>query len=159
MNEYKGLTSPALSFCCHLHRLCEEHPKQTSTTKPAWGHSATAAHQQEILSLFVPFLCCKSDIPTQWWLPSLLQSSVWFCFSVTLGEAKKSDTTLLSVFLLFKWRNKKLFDFACQSSGSCIWVAVAITNHESDCKAWLSAAQEVVSLWCELAQEEMLQLE
>lgn len=55
--------------------------------------------------------------------------------------------------------NKKLFDFACQSSGSYIWGAIAITNHESDCKPWLSAAQEVVSLWRELAQEEMLQLE
>lgn len=75
------------------------------------------------------------------------------------GEAKKGDTTLLSFFLLFKWMNKKLFDFACQSTGSSICVAVAIINHESDCKLWLSAAQKMVSLWRELAQEEMLQLE
>lgn len=60
------------------------------------------------------------------------------------GEAKKGDTTLLSFFLLFKSMNKKLFDFACQNNGSYIWVAVAIINHESDCKPWLSAAQEVV---------------
>lgn len=63
------------------------------------------------------------------------------------------------IFLPFKYKNKKLFDFVYQSNVSYIWVALAITDHVSDCKRWLTATQEVVSLWCELAQEEILQLE
>lgn len=76
-----------------------------------------------------------------------------------LKEAKKWDTTLLSFFFFSRKKNKKLFDFAYQSHVSYIWVALAITNDASDCETWLTAAQEVVSLWCELAQEEVLQLE
>lgn len=39
-------------------------------------------------SCLPPWSCWKCNIPNQWCLPSFLQSSVWFCFSVTLGKPR-----------------------------------------------------------------------
>lgn len=132
---------------------------QPQTIKTPCGHSATPAHPTVH---FVPVcpLFHTEDVTSQ-----TMDGFLPFCrvqygpaFQSLWGSQEVRHYTPF-IFLLFKWMNKKLFDFACQSSGSYIWGTVAIINHESDCKPWLSAAQEVVSLWCELAQEEMLQLE
>lgn len=77
----------ALSFCCHLHTLCKEHHKPQQQKLPV-GTVPLCSPNSKFCPCLPPFSCWKCSIPNYWWLPSFLQSSVWSCFSVTLGKPR-----------------------------------------------------------------------
>lgn len=89
MNPNAHQSLPDLSFCCHLHTLCKEHHKPTSNNKNSlWAQCHSCSPNSTFCPCLPPFSYWRCDIPNHGWLPSFLQSSVWSCFSVTLGKPR-----------------------------------------------------------------------